>query len=75
MTLVECRRGDRLRVVGVDAGRGASLHLLHLGLDVGDTIELVQRSPLGGPVLVRRGDTQVAIGHHLAARISVEWVT
>jgi Fur family transcriptional regulator, ferric uptake regulator len=74
MTLAECRRGDRLRVVEIDAGRGAALHLLNLGLDVGDTIELLQRSLLRGPVLVRRGATQVAIGHGLAAQILVERV-
>ena len=72
MTLAECRRGDRLRVVGIDAGRGARLRLIQLGLDVGDTIELVQRSPFGGPVLVARAGTSVAIGHGLATHIQVE---
>ena len=40
LRLVECRRGDRVRIVRIDAGRGASLNLMNLGLNVGETIEL-----------------------------------
>jgi len=70
--LVECRRGDRVRIVRIDAGRGAVLNLMNLGLDIGHTVELVQSSPLRGPLLVSYGDTEVAIGYHLAEKILVE---
>lgn len=70
--LVECRKGDRVRIVKIDAGRGASLHLMHLGLDVGHTVELLQRSPLHGPILVSHDGTEVAIGYGLAEKILVE---
>ncbi|NMC69466.1 MAG: ferrous iron transport protein A [Myxococcales bacterium] len=70
--LVDCRKGDRVRIVRLDAGHGASLQLIHLGLDVGHTVEVLQRSPLHGPVLVSHDGTEVAIGHGLAEKILVE---
>jgi Fe2+ transport system protein FeoA len=70
--LVECRRGDRVRIVKIDAGHGATLNLMNLGLDVGHVVELLQGSSLHGPLLVAHGDTEVAIGYRLAERILVE---
>jgi len=70
--LVECRKGDRVRIVKLEAGRSAALHLVHLGLDVGQTVEIRQRSPLRGPLLVAHDGTEVAIGYGLAEKILVE---
>ncbi|MBN2196757.1 MAG: ferrous iron transport protein A [Polyangiaceae bacterium] len=70
--LIECRRGDRVRIVRIEAGRGAILNLINLGLNVSHTIELLQRSPLRGPLLVAHRGTAVAIGYQLAERILVE---
>ncbi|MBN1770318.1 MAG: ferrous iron transport protein A [Deltaproteobacteria bacterium] len=70
--LVECGRGDRVRIVRIDAGRGAALNLMNLGLDVGHVVELLQRSPLRGPLLVSHDGTEIAIGYHLAEKILVE---
>jgi Fe2+ transport system protein FeoA len=72
--LVECRRGDQLRIVRIDAGRGAVLNLMNLGFDIGHTVRLLQISPLHGPLLVSHDDTEVAIGYQLAERILVEKV-
>ena len=72
LRLVDCRRGDRVRIVRIDAGRGASLNLMNLGLNVGETIELLRSSPLRGPLLVSRGHTEVAVGYRLAEKILVE---
>ena len=70
--LAECRRGDRVRIVQVDAGRGAVLNLMNLGLDVGHVVELLQRSPLHGPLVVSHDGTEVALGYGLAEKILVE---
>jgi Fe2+ transport system protein FeoA len=70
--LVECSRGDRARVVRIDAGHGAALNLMNKGISVGQTIELLRSSPLRGPLLVSRGDTEVAVGYRLAEKILVE---
>jgi Fe2+ transport system protein FeoA len=70
--LSDCRRGDRVRIVKINAGRGAVLNLMNLGLDVGHRVELVQRSPLRGPLLVSHDGTEVAIGYRLGEKILVE---
>jgi Fe2+ transport system protein FeoA len=70
--LVSCQRGDRVRIVKVDAGKGAILNLINLGLDVGHQVELLQRSPLHGPLLVSYCGTEIAIGYQLAEKILVE---
>ncbi|MFB3855218.1 MAG: ferrous iron transport protein A [Vicinamibacterales bacterium] len=70
--LVECRRGDKVRIVTIDAGRGAALDLMNMGLTIGATIHLLRRSPLRGPLLVSHGGIQVAIGYHMAEKILVE---
>lgn len=72
VSLVECQRGDRVRIVEVAAGRGATLNLLSLGLGVGHLVKLIQRLPMHGPVLVGHDDTEVAIGYQLAKKILVE---
>jgi len=70
--LTECKRGDRVRIKAIDAGRGATLNLMNLGLDLGHEVELLQRSPLRGPLLVMHGDTEIAIGYGMAQKIVVE---
>ena len=72
LRLVDCRRGNRVRIVRIDAGRGAALNLMNLGLNVGETIEVLRVSPLRGALLVSRGDTEVAVGYRLAEKIFVE---
>lgn len=69
--LTDCRPGERVRVLAVHLGRGALLNLHNLGLVVGDQVEVLQRTPFGGPVLVRVRDAEVAIGRGLASRIDV----
>ncbi|MFH1811051.1 MAG: FeoA family protein [Pseudomonadota bacterium] len=69
--LTDCRPGERVRVLSVHLGRGAVLNMHNLGLVVGDEVEVLQRTPLGGPLLVRVRDTEVAIGRGLACRIDV----
>lgn len=70
--LVECGRGDEVRILRIDAGRGATLRLMNLGLSVGGTAKVVQCSPLRGPLLLSHGGTEVALGYHLAEKILVE---
>jgi len=70
--LVECVRGERIRIVSINAGRAATLKLMNLGLSVGQAAEVIRCSPLHGPVLLSRGDTEVALGYHLAEKILVE---
>lgn len=70
--LADCKRGDRLKILAIDAGRGATLSLMGMGLGIGHELELLRLSPLGGPLLVLRGETKVAIGYGMAKKILVE---
>ncbi len=70
--LAECKRGDRLKILAIRAGRVATLNLMGMGLDIGSEVELMRLSPFGGPLLVLRGDTKIAIGRGMAQKILVE---
>lgn len=72
--LTKFKTGDRVRIVEIDTGRGALLNLLHLGLDIGHIVEIARRSSMGGPVIVRFRDSEIAIGHRLSNKILVEEV-
>jgi Fe2+ transport system protein FeoA len=45
---------------------------MSMGLGIGHELELLRLSPLGGPLLVLRGETKVAIGYGMAKKILVE---
>jgi ferrous iron transport protein A len=60
------------RVVGIAGGSGVRSHLNTLGIHVGDTIEVVDRAPFRGPVLVQIHGTRVALGRGVARKVTVE---
>ena len=71
VTLVQCELGDRVKVFAMAAGQGATLDLMNMGLNIGDEIELVQRSPFRGPLLIQHDGTRIAIGFRMAQQILV----
>jgi len=67
-------RGSRGRIVEVLGGRGVALKLSAQGIVPGATF--VKTSELrGGPVVLRVGGTQVAVGRGLARHVLVEVIT
>lgn len=70
--LADCRSSAEVRIIRVDAGRGAVRNLNNMGLFPGITVRVVRKSRLGGPVIVDSRNTEVAIGRRLANRIIVE---
>lgn len=75
-TLAELRSGDRaiLRRVS-DEDPEALRYLARLNLVPGVEIQLLERTPMRGPLRVRVADTEEMIGLELAARLRVEPVT
>lgn len=61
--------GVPVRIHALSGGRGLSLRLTELGLNVGAQIAVVQRQ--GGGVLIARGETRIALGGAMAAKILV----
>jgi ferrous iron transport protein A len=65
------KKGSRGRVISVVGGRGVSLKLSAQGISPGMMVEKVS-ALRGGPVVLRVGRTQVAIGIGLARKVLVE---
>ncbi|MCK4648046.1 ferrous iron transport protein A [bacterium] len=62
--------GQRVRVVSLSGGRGLRSHLIGMGLNVGEEIEVVHRGA-PGPFLVAVKETRLAIGQGMAQKIMV----
>lgn len=68
-TLAAARRGERLVVVAVDDDV-ARASAIRFGLDAGARVRCVTRIP-SGPVVVRCGRQEIAVGRGLSRRIRV----
>jgi ferrous iron transport protein A len=64
--------GTRAVVREVRGGHGLRRRLGAVGLHPGDTVEVLQARPAGGPVLIEIHGARVAIGRRQAERIEVE---
>ena len=62
----------RSRVIFIEGGQGVRSHLNTLGIHVGDCLEVVERAPFRGPVLVQVNGTRLALGRGVARRVRVE---
>jgi Fe2+ transport system protein FeoA len=69
-TLDEARAGDSLVVTSVDDPR-ARITALRFGMAEGATIHCVTRIP-AGPIVLRSGRQEIAVGRELAKRIGVK---
>jgi len=70
--LASMRQGEGGRVVRIEGGFGLRRRLEVLGVRVGVRIEKVSGYFMRGPVVVRSGNTEVAIGYGMARRIFVD---
>jgi Fe2+ transport system protein FeoA len=68
-TLDQASRGDRMVVTGVD-DEAARIHAIRFGMAEGAHVSCVTRIP-AGPVVLRSGRQEIAVGRELAKRISV----
>jgi ferrous iron transport protein A len=66
-------KGSRARVVSIAGGRGVMMKLSAQGIAPGMIVEKVGHLR-GGPVVIRVGRSQVAVGLGLARRVLVEVV-
>ena len=70
--LVDCKENTQVKIVNINAGRGAVMNLSNLGLHIGNIIQFIRKSPFKGPVVVIFQGCEVAIGYGLAQKIFVE---
>lgn len=67
--LAMAREGMRVRIRLLRGGKGLEMRLTSLGLNVGS--ELVVSQHQGGKMVVRRGETRLALGAGMAHKIMV----
>jgi ferrous iron transport protein A len=70
--LVDCKKVMGVKIVKINAGRGATMNLSNLGLHIGNLIKFLRKSPFQGPVIVEHQGSEIAIGYGLAKKIFVE---
>jgi ferrous iron transport protein A len=67
--LMMADEGAHLRIVALHGGKGLTTRLTELGLNVGSEVRVLQRQ--GGGLLVARGESRIALGGGMAAKIQV----
>jgi len=70
--LTSYKDGDRVKIMRINAGHGALVNLINLGLNIGNIVEIGRKSNMKGPVVVSYHGTEVAIGYGLATKIIAE---
>jgi ferrous iron transport protein A len=70
--LAQMREGERGRVVDIQGGWGLLRKTDALGIRSGTEIVKVSSQLMRGPIIIRVGNTQVAIGFGMARKIIVE---
>jgi ferrous iron transport protein A len=70
--LAQMREGERGRVVDIQGGWGLLRKTDALGIRPGTEIVKVSSQLMRGPIIIRVGNTQVAIGFGMARKIIVE---
>lgn len=70
--LTEMEAGTKGSVIGVEGGKGLRMRLDALGIHPGVKITKVSGQLMRGPIIVRVGSTQIAIGFGMATRVIVE---
>jgi Fe2+ transport system protein FeoA len=72
ITLARMNSGQSGKVIVVRGGHGLVKRLESMGIRQGVTIEKVSSQIMHGPVIVRIGMTQVAIGFGMSRHVVVE---
>jgi DtxR family Mn-dependent transcriptional regulator len=72
-TLADLKPGELAQIVRVSDSQPAMLrYLTEQGIGIGDTLELLEHQPFGGPTQVRIGEETRSLGTALAEAIHVE---
>ena len=69
--LSEMQRAEKGIIRQIRGGKGISAKLDSLSLYLGKEIELISKQSKRGPVVIKSGNTQVAIGLGIAQKILV----
>lgn len=70
--LTKIKKGLSGTIEELPEGEKVRQKLSEMGIRVGMDITVKQVMPLNGPVIIKSGQTQIAIGHGMASRIKVK---
>lgn len=71
ISLDNINSGKKVRICGINGGKGIYRRLLSLGIIPGNEVEVVSIHPWGGPVILKLDDTQLAMGRGMARKVQV----
>jgi len=74
MSLIELESGKKAIVKNITGGHGIHQKLDAMGIKSGSQIVKVNQQLLKGPIVINVYNSQVAIGHGMAAKIIVEQI-
>ena len=74
MRLLDSPKGELVRIIDYQGGRGVGYKLRQLGLSPGREVKVLRYAPLGGPLMIDVAGRSVALGRGIAARVTVEAV-
>ena len=71
-SLLNLAVNETAKVIRIDGGHGIAKRLESLGLRQGVHVKKINSSVLGGPIVIRVGRTNMAIGKGISRKIVVE---
>jgi len=72
VSLADVGQGQSGTVLVIQAGFGLTSRLDSMGIRPGVRLEKISGSPFHGPVTIRVGNVNLALGHGMAAKILVQ---
>lgn len=71
MSLAKTSRGATVRITAVHCDHPVTYRLMEMGLIEGAEVTVLGRAPLGDPLRIRVGDSELSLRHTLASCVSV----
>lgn len=72
VSLTKLKQGESGIITEIIGGRGLASRLNSIGIIPGKKITKVSSMVMRGPVVIRVGDTEIALGYGMATKIVVE---
>ncbi len=72
MNLAQLSQGQSARVISIEGGRGLKQKLQNLGIREGAVVKKERGIFIHGPIIVKAGSTQIALGRGMAFKVIVE---
>jgi len=71
LNITQMKSGEKGKVVEISGGKGFVSRLEALGITIGSEITKISEQIMHGPVVIKIGNTQVAIGYGMAKKVIV----